>query len=150
MDYLGESFEKVREQMLDWKKLAVETKKWGQVVSALTELAKLEDSRGRDSSETRREIEAVKEERELDDEDIISSQGSSSDNFSEVDLDQDSRDEDSEEGFGRESTNGKKTSGEKRRPRRNLTKLRFKPKNDFGEEYISKFIQHVMTLNYYR
>ena len=81
MDYLGESFEKVREQMLDWKKLAVETKKWCQVVSALTELAKLEDSRGRDSSETRREIEAVKEERELDDEGLTSSQGSSSDHF---------------------------------------------------------------------
>ena len=67
------------------------------------------------------------------------SRASSSDNFSEVDLDQDSRDEDSEEGFGRESTNGKKTSGEKRRPRRNLTKLRFKPKNDYGEEYIYTF-----------
>ena len=135
MDYLGESFEKVREQMLDWKKLAVETKKWAQVVSALTELAKLEDSRGRDSSETRREIEAVKEERELDDEELTSSQGSSSDHFSEVDLDQDSRDEDDEEGFGIESTNGQKTLGEKRRPKRNVMKLRFKPKNDFGEAF---------------
>ena len=96
LDCLGESFDTVARVMREWRQLAVEAELWQKEVEALSELARLEERSGRDSSETRREVERVMEERGVkEEEEIGPSQGSaaSCEKFADVNLDSESSEE---------------------------------------------------------